>query len=400
MKIFELKEIIANRLPYLIEINNTTWKKNESLRRQFVKDFPKNRILDLALDEFVIGKGGKNRSFCYRIERELNTLGSMRGANARKFGIYYSKDENDYVTALGKWGGDSAVAFRRIKESIVELLKAAHTYDTDRIISNKLSPMFRGKILFLYYPKKFLPIFSNSHLQYFADCLNISLERYNDIYIQEAILEFRNNFENLRDLNVYAWTSFLYDFFEIPKKGRFDAPQKNLSLKQKIKHAQFIENIPRFANVSDTQGGRDRGRADYVKINQYRKWVGDRGEKIVFNMERKRLIEGNREDLADKVSHVAEKDDSKGFDILSYDINGDERYIEVKATNAPDFRNGFYLSANEKETAESLDNYYIYIVFSAGRDNKSPSVLPVSKSSLFGRNFAMSPRQFHVTAST
>ena len=213
MKIFELKEIIANRLPYLIEINNTTWKKNESLRRQFVKDFPKNRILDLALDEFVIGKGGKNRSFCYRIERELNTLGSMRGANARKFGIYYSKDENDYVTALGKWGGDSAVAFRRIKESIVELLKAAHTYDTDRIISNKLSPMFRGKILFLYYPKKFLPIFSNSHLQYFADCLNISLERYNDIYIQEAILEFRNNFENLRDLNVYAWTSFLYDFF-------------------------------------------------------------------------------------------------------------------------------------------------------------------------------------------
>ena len=93
MNRLEMETIIRERVPILSDSNE--WKKAEKLRKEFVKDYPINEIMSLKLDQYVIGKGRENRSFCYRLERQLDCLGRILGATALKFGIYFGKTKTD-----------------------------------------------------------------------------------------------------------------------------------------------------------------------------------------------------------------------------------------------------------------------------------------------------------------
>ena len=54
------------------------------------------------------------------------------------------------------------------------------------------------------------------------------------------------------------------------------------------------------------------------------------GEQFVLSFEKARLTQAGRPDLAAKVEHVAAAGAMVGFDVLSFDTTGRERYIEVK----------------------------------------------------------------------
>ena len=79
--------------------------------------------------------------------------------------------------------------------------------------------------------------------------------------------------------------------------------------------------------------------------------LGKAGEKFVFDLERRRLAEGGRSDLAGKVRWVACEDgDGAGYDIHSFDRDGRERLLEVKTTNGS-ARTPFFLTRNERSVA-------------------------------------------------
>jgi hypothetical protein len=73
------------------------------LRNKFVKKFPSTNILNLNLDEYVIGKRSKE-SFCYWVEKELNELGNIHGNTASKFGVYfgYKGKKTEQLYRIGK----------------------------------------------------------------------------------------------------------------------------------------------------------------------------------------------------------------------------------------------------------------------------------------------------------
>lgn len=80
--------------------------------------------------------------------------------------------------------------------------------------------------------------------------------------------------------------------------------------------------------------------------------LGKAGEEFVVRLERQRLIGVGRDDLAEKVRWVSDLDgDGAGYDVRSFNAEGQERIIEVKTTNGA-ARTPFYLSRNEHETAE------------------------------------------------
>lgn len=79
--------------------------------------------------------------------------------------------------------------------------------------------------------------------------------------------------------------------------------------------------------------------------------IGAAGEQMVFEYEIARLAAGGKPDLADEVVWTSrDKGDGAGYDIRSFSLNGEERFIEVKSTKgsrtAP-----FYLSRNEREVS-------------------------------------------------
>lgn len=110
-----------------------------------------------------------------------------------------------------------------------------------------------------------------------------------------------------------------------------------------------------------TTNPNNNSKPDYEKINRLNKKLGDRGEKVVLDFERERLKKSSNFDLAKKVDRVSLKSDSLSYDILSFEQNGKERYIEVKATRSKVGDANFFLPINELNTAK--ENYYIYLVY-------------------------------------
>ena len=96
------------------------------------------------------------------------------------------------------------------------------------------------------------------------------------------------------------------------------------------------------------------------------KRVGRAGEEHVYNFEYKKLMDQGREDLAKQI--VKQYEDLSffpGYDIKSFNEDGEEIYIEVKSTVSKG-KDYFEISDNEVLAAKSLkDSYFIYQVTDA-----------------------------------
>lgn len=136
---------------------------------------------------------------------------------------------------------------------------------------------------------------------------------------------------------------------------------------------------------------------DYVKSNKNKKIAGDTGEQIILTIEKQKLKNFGREDLAEKVNWVSkDKGDGLGYDILSYDIlqNGKEKeiYIEVKTTTGS-INKPFDVSINEVEfSQEHSDSFYIYRVYSLSSDCSNVKYYKISGSII--ENFNLLPTSF------
>jgi hypothetical protein len=101
---------------------------------------------------------------------------------------------------------------------------------------------------------------------------------------------------------------------------------------------------------------------DYPAIQKENAETGNFGESKVFEYEQKLLKKNN---INQSVKWVALKDDTKGFDILSYENEFGkivEKHIEVKSTKRGKY-SPFYISKNELEKFKNNRNFVIYRVF-------------------------------------
>lgn len=105
-------------------------------------------------------------------------------------------------------------------------------------------------------------------------------------------------------------------------------------------------------------------RRDYLAVEARNRSLGLAGEELVVAYERFRLRSLGAKRLADRVEHVSQtRGDGLGYDVLSFDVNGAERFIEVKTTafgrEAP-----FYVSRNELQLSkEARGQFRLYRLF-------------------------------------
>ena len=102
-------------------------------------------------------------------------------------------------------------------------------------------------------------------------------------------------------------------------------------------------------------------KVDFESLNKTKKNRGTFGEILIYNDE---VAKVNELKSNNDVEHVAiTQGDGLGYDILSYDENDSEIFIEVKTTTA-DKIDGFYLTPNELEVAkEKKQAYKLYRVY-------------------------------------
>ena len=195
------------------------FKGIDFLRRKFVRDFPVDRIKNLSLDEYIVGKG-ESSSFCNRIENELNLWGNIHGSNARKFGLYFGTfgedKERKYRIGKSAFGTDQDKALKLILSKIVELIE--NKDDFKILKTNPISPMLKGKILSVYYPNDFLNIFSATHLNYFINSLSLIINSKSEIDKQALLLSYKDNDKVMKNWTIYEFSKFLYFTFKNPKE--------------------------------------------------------------------------------------------------------------------------------------------------------------------------------------
>lgn len=103
---------------------------------------------------------------------------------------------------------------------------------------------------------------------------------------------------------------------------------------------------------------------NYLEREARNRSLGFAGEEFVLAYERARLLAEGQDRLASRVEHIARtKGDGLGFDILSFELSGAERLVEVKTTKYG-AETPFFLSRSEVEVSgQSPDQYHLYRVF-------------------------------------
>ena len=98
---------------------------------------------------------------------------------------------------------------------------------------------------------------------------------------------------------------------------------------------------------------------DYLEREARNRSLGAAGERFVVRYEKWRLAEEGVGQLSDKVKHVSILEgDGLGYDVLSFDRDGRERFIEVKTTSFGEFT-PFYVSATEIKFARSQPKNFV-----------------------------------------
>lgn len=135
----------------------------------------------------------------------------------------------------------------------------------------------------------------------------------------------------------------------------------------------LTEGLPPKATQKTGKGGKGAkgGIIDWAAREQRNRDLGLAGELLVMAHEQKRLRDAGRNDLAARVEHVALSDSAAGYDILSFELDGGERFIEVKTTTGP-ASTPFYISENEVSVSRQLQElYWLYRVHSYSREKNS-----------------------------
>jgi 5-methylcytosine-specific restriction protein B len=186
-----------------------------ALREEFVRKFPVSSIPDLTLERYALGIEPKKESFCYWLEYKTEELGKIGGVGAITHIVFYSKKQQKWI--FEERFPDERAAFQSVKDGIIQLLQLAgeNKFDeVEKVVPYVSRNITRGKILSLYFPDKFLPIFSISHLKDLCLELDIVANTESQVQMNQALLRFKQSRRDLHDWSNLRFAKFLYAHFE------------------------------------------------------------------------------------------------------------------------------------------------------------------------------------------
>lgn len=210
----------------------------EMKRRKFVADYSREALQNLTIKEYAIGTGAKD-NFCYRLEHEQIGMGDIRGtyAGSNRYGVWFSKEEGEYVFSK-KYGNSVDSAFANVRQELLDLIETGERDDYVSIRNNKLANNVKYKILAMYYPYKYLTIYSDRHLSYFCDKAGIpALDGDDELIMQRKLIQWKESNDKIKSFSYLEFVAFLYHHFGHPPKADsvVKTKPKLKELKKKLK---------------------------------------------------------------------------------------------------------------------------------------------------------------------
>jgi len=155
----------------------------------------------------------------------------------------------------------------------------------------------------------------------------------------------------------------MFDDAEFARAARHVADQPAIT-PSAIDFAHWQELPPPPRTAPNRADYRVRSPVDYVAQEARNRNLGLAGEELALSFERERLERAGKGAYASRVEHVSRtRGDGLGYDILSFETDGRERFVEVKTT-AFSKSSPFYISRNEVAFSDDYaDQYRLYRLF-------------------------------------
>jgi 5-methylcytosine-specific restriction enzyme B len=157
-----------------------TIEERRAIWNEFLQRWPLDKLDQMTLAEYA--QAGDKDSFVNWLEGRTESLGSIWGGSAFKFGVYSRKDRTpkpdgvgvrytqDYAWAA-KYGDNPEAAFEAVRAIVVQVATAARASDLATIDAADLGTVTKWKIAFLYQNPKHpcvVPILTKENLQLIA----------------------------------------------------------------------------------------------------------------------------------------------------------------------------------------------------------------------------------------
>lgn len=373
--------------------------EHNRLIEEFNQLFTNDKLNHLTYDDYVMGKDNKD-SYSYWLEIKTHIIGSIKGGNVSKHQIWFDKSRQK-MNWTHSFEKDDRKPIDKMKQLLSYLKNSGGHLSYKEIDELPGSNTLKYKTLYLYHPKNYLPIFSEMMYDYYLKQIGYNPMKYKSLGMkQKLILDWKKAQNVLVEMSNYEFVHFLFYLFGIPKR-------KDRETEIKIEGGRLVENNtitlnknykvvenPSFHNYTRESKKRTINKPvkiNYTALNEKRSINGAKGEKIVMQYEIDRLKESK---YLNEIEQVSIYDDSKGYDIKSYEENGEVRYIEVKTTSSVN-RADIFISQNEVEFGKKHSNYWIYIVTDI--NNEQPTIYPFENPLIKDNNIKLQPVNYKAT---
>lgn len=178
----------------------------------------------------------------------------------------------------------------------------------------------------------------------------------------------RYNYQNLLEDEVI---DYLIHHSEIETDFRQFVEKEIIKPQTRLDFERIIVTPPEIVTVTEPNSlyQHKPPKINYLEKEQSNKALGLYGEEVVIEYEKWNLLRLGKDNLADKIKWISkEEGDGAGFDILSKNLNGTDKYIEVKTTRLGK-ETPFFFSSNELQfSIKRASDYHLYRLFNAEND--------------------------------
>jgi len=248
--------------------------------------------------------------------------------------------------------------------------------------------------------EKFDEIFSSINID-FKTSHNCSWENYleyNDIIkLFRKQLSQRYKSASLLDAHSFLW---IYGFqLEEPKekseqKKETQKTENKTTEKPKEKPKPELETYKPKKVVDLESLSETSNEIDYIENHRKLMEIGELAEKIVLKSEID-FLSPDFPELAEKVRFVS-NNPKLGFDVLSFETDGKQKQIEVKAISVNKNTKSFIITRNEFSKSKTYSNYYVYCVTELNSDK--PKILRIKNPDFENNNdFLIEPLTYRIT---
>ncbi len=219
-KTLDLTEALA---AYKRDSNRNYVALGEDERKEIISRFPRSSWPTMGLEEYALGQGSSESTFCGWIEFRSQHLGSISGGSAKKLLIYKRRTGDGWF--FDPSYGSVEEAWEAVRGAFVRAFELADAGDWDAIDQVKpiyAGPALRVKTLHLYFPERILPVAARPHLLHFLKQLGAyspELDSAERIALNRALTKAAYAIPELQGWTTNEIERFLY-WWSDPKDTR------------------------------------------------------------------------------------------------------------------------------------------------------------------------------------